>query len=87
MISYQKFVVKEIRRDKQSGCFDYNWKDYFDSILLKKEHTTLKKQKTKYVISDENVTFSWQEYAKKVLWFGRRGGKNIYTTEIMEVTM
>ena len=45
---------------------------------------SLDKKKIRYSINDKNITNSWEEYAQKILWFGRRGGNNIYTSEIQE---
>ena len=52
--------------------------------MTESQHMPVKEKKVHYILNDNNVTYSWDEYAKKILWFGRRGGKNIYTSEIME---
>ena len=35
-------------------------------------------------LKDDAVCADWPEYARKVVWYGRRGGKNLYTAEIKE---
>ena len=84
LINYQIFVLK--KPYLKIDCFygRYNWKDYFD-LLIKNRKAQLIQKDTKYVINDDKIYHSLPDYAKNVLWFGRRGGKNIYTTEIEEI--
>lgn len=84
LISYQKFVIKTIN-NKSCDCYSrYDWKEYFDSLLSGIDCEPLREKKIHYILNDDNIVLSWPEYAKKILWFGRRGGKNIYTSEIKE---
>ncbi len=87
LVSYQKFVVKTANIKTNRITTEYAWRDYFNSILTYGTRKPLKKKRTTYFFTDENSTSSWEEYSKKVLWFGRRGEKNIYTTEIQEETV
>ncbi len=84
LILYQKFVVKDI--NIETGCVNlrYDFKGYFESILYKNKYCTLKRKNVNYSVFDENPTQSWPEYAQKVLWFGRRGGSNLYTVRNSE---
>lgn len=84
LISYQKFVVKNINTKTNDFYGNYDWKTFFHLLLVDGTHLPLDNRKVHYTVVDENVTHTWDEYAKKVLWFGRRGGKNIYTSEITE---
>ncbi len=81
---YQNFVVKDVNVSEKHFEGEYDWKNYFQSILVDDIHHELEKRNVRYSVKDERVTHSWPEYAEKVLWFGRRGGKNIYTSEITE---
>lgn len=87
LISYQKFVVKDINNETCCTILNYDLKNYFDSILYHSRHIPIKKDRVKYIVYDERPTYSWAEYAEKVLWFGRRGGRNLYTTEIQKVNI
>lgn len=83
LISYQQFVIKDMGVSKKEFSANYNWKEYFSKIFVG-NHISLEKNHICYFINDYNATYSWEDYAKKVLWFGRRGGKNIYLSEITE---
>lgn len=87
LIAYQKFVIKDINNESDSIVLNYDLKHYFDSVLYQNTIVPIKEEKVKYTFFDKNPTFSWPEYAKKVLWFGRRGGRNIYTSEIQKVNI
>lgn len=82
LISYQSFVVKSVNNTNIYRTFVFDWNKYFNSLFTYGEKTPLEKVKTSYRITDDNPVYSWDDYAKKILWFGRRGGRNIYTTEI-----
>lgn len=84
LISYQKFVVKSVNNKSDRFCGSYDWKSYYSSILVESEHRPVEQKNVRYVLTDPQTVHSWDEYAKKILWYGRRGGKNIYTSEIKE---
>ncbi|MBQ7639226.1 MAG: radical SAM protein [Clostridia bacterium] len=84
MLSYQAFIVKEIGLSRSVFTGKYDWKSYFASLLLNRK-TELVERQVRYSIYDENCCASWPEYAVKVVWFGRRGGKNLYSSEIKEI--
>ncbi|MCH5197586.1 MAG: radical SAM protein [Oscillospiraceae bacterium] len=83
LLSYQAFTVKEINRPYAEFKGNYNWREYFSS-LLKNKRAELIKREVNYFVNDEFCCASWSEYAEKVVWYGRRGGKNIYSSEIKE---
>lgn len=81
LVNYQMFIIKTPKTGHRDFCGNYAWKPYFDN-LLKNKTATLTEADVHYTIDDNNPDFSLTEYAKKILWFGRRGGNNIYTKEI-----
>lgn len=84
LIGYQNFVVKTVNVKEYDYYGDYDWRRYFASLILMNKKEPLLKKKVHYRVVDSKTVFSWDEYAKKVLWFGRRGGKNIFMSEIIE---
>ncbi len=84
LIGYQNFVVKTVNVKEYNYYGDYDWRRYFASLILMNKKEPLLKKKVHYRVVDSKTVFSWDEYAKKVLWFGRRGGKNIFMSEIIE---
>lgn len=84
LIEYQAFIVKEIKRPHCEFMGHYDWKTYFSSLLQNKK-AKLVKRDIRYSVNDEFNCDSWPQYAEEVLWYGRRGGKNIYSSEIKEL--
>ena len=83
MLGYQAFMVKEIGRPHTEFAASYAWKPYFAS-LRRNRRIPLEKRAVNYVADDPLNYDTWPEYAQKVVWYGRRGGKNLYTDEIRE---
>ncbi len=83
LLRYQSFVVKTAGVTNQTFYGTRDWKSFF-SALTRSESASLKKREVQYVMEDESMNMSLEEYAQKVLWYGRRGGNNLYESEIME---
>lgn len=81
LLSFQMFVLKNPEPKELYFDSNYDFNRYCLSLRNNKK-TTLEKKKTSYSINGEISSYTLPEFAKQVLWFGRRGGKNIYTTEI-----
>ena len=84
LLAYQSFIVKTIDPPKDTFHGRYRWKPYFDS-LLRNRRADLERADVSYRIEDGQVCASWPEYARVVLWYGRRGGKYIYSSELKEI--
>ncbi len=84
LIAYQSFIVKEIGRPYITFSGSYDWRPYFRS-LQRNHAAALEKRPVRYAVTDETVCESWPEYARKIVWYGRRGGKNLYADEIKEI--
>ena len=84
MLAYQSFMVKTVGRPASSFTGNYDWRSYFLS-LRRNRRTPLVKRPVRYTVTDDLICADWPEYARKVVWYGRRGGKNLYTAEIKEM--
>lgn len=84
LIKYQNFVVKSINIKTDDYYGEYDWRNYFIPLLTTNEKTALSKKKVHFKVVYSQPVYSWAEYARKILWFGRRGGKNIFMSEITE---
>ena len=83
LLAYQSFMVKTINNRRAELRARYSWRTYFDA-LLHNEQAALVPKDVLYTIDDPQTCSSWPEYARIVLWYGRRGGKNLYTSELGE---
>lgn len=84
MLRYQSFIVKTA--DPCETVFDgeYDWRSYYLSHFLN-ESDALVRRPVKYVLAQVAAQSDWPTYAREIVWYGRRGGKNIYSEEIREM--
>ena len=58
------------------GYFGYDFYDYFKAIYAN-DYRALKKVDTKLNFNLVGVPQKFEDYAKKIVWYGRRGGQII----------
>ncbi len=80
LMSYQKNLIVTPSSNDVTDEYEYDWKSYFYNILANKE-AELQKTKTKLRFFAEAVPSDWENYAKKIIWYGRRNKKTISTVE------
>ncbi len=81
LYTYQKNVIKLPFIDKIEFTSDFDFKNYF-SAILKGKHSPLETGKCHYIIDNTVKCDSWSDYARFVIWYGRKGSRNIYLDEI-----
>ena len=82
LLSYQSFVIKTARDSVASFKGDFVWKPYYAS-LIKNESCVLEKKPVRYEITEPYCS-DWVTYAREIVWYGRRGGRFVYSSEIRE---
>ncbi len=82
LIRYQKALVKKpFDRDFRLTCV-YDFKDYFEKVYLGSE-VELQKKLCTYEVCVGKTYHSFALYAVEVVWYGRKGGTNIYQTNYL----
>lgn len=77
LLKYQKAMIRKLGVTEFTVESDYNFYDYFMSIT-KGQYSPLKKIKSLLKISSEFEINSWEDYAKMVVWFGKRHQFSMY---------
>lgn len=80
LMSYQKNLIVTPFGNDVKSTYSYDWKEYFYNILANKE-SVLEKKETALRFFAEDVPADWENYAKKIIWYGRRNKKTIRTVE------
>ena len=80
LMSYQKNTIVIPSSNNVTENYSYDWKNYFYNILANKE-ASLEKAETKLHFFAEDVPADWENYAKKIIWYGRRNKKTIRAVE------
>ena len=84
LLGYQSFIIRTVGKPAERFCGAYDWKPYHAS-LIRNEACPLEAKRVEYRVEDPGVYTDWPTYAREVVWYGRRGGRFLYTSEIREV--
>lgn len=80
LLRYQMSVVLRPMHDDYAVSFGYKFKDYFDAILCN-SYIPLEKEDVTYRFFTPFKTCDWVEYAKEIIWFGRRNGRMMFSSQ------
>lgn len=80
LIEYQKSVVLKPLTAEFEKTFSYDYKSYFDSIMLKMK-ASLKKKNITFKFYSPYTTSTWEEYAREIIWYGRRNGRMMFSSK------
>lgn len=80
MIKYQKAVVLRPQKNEFEENFKYKFRDYYNAIL-RNAHIEPEKADVKYKFSTPFATDSWPEYAKEIIWYGRRNNRMMFSSK------
>lgn len=81
LFAYQQNVVKMPFTESIDFECGYDFKDYFSNLLCGTS-AVLKKTPCRYTVPNPVKCNSWQDYARYVVWYGRKDSRNIYLDEI-----
>lgn len=79
LISFQRDMVRRPFEKYKEIKSDYDFYSYMKNFLSG-EYSRLKKKKSIVKISSRTIE-SWEDYAKYIVWFGRRDNRNLYMYE------
>lgn len=77
LLEYQKSMIRKPGVTEFTVESDFNFYDYFMTIT-KGQHSPLKKIRSRLKISSDIEINSWEDYAKMVVWFGKRHQVSMY---------
>lgn len=78
LLAYQKGVIKLPFKDSVRIELEHDLYHYF-SAIYKNTYAPIKKQKNIVFVTDNQRIDSWPDYAREIVWYGRKGNKNVYT--------
>ena len=77
LFTYQRIIIRKPFDSKKETVFNYNLPLYFENIF-EREAEPLKREKTRFEIIPKSCYTNWEEYARKIVWYGRRKEANLY---------
>jgi len=76
LLSYQKNMIVTPFGNDLTQEYSYDWKGFFDAVLANEKKELVKRNCTFRFFADD-VPDTWKQYAKKIIWYGRRNKKTI----------
>ena len=80
LFRYQMAVVLRPQHNDYALNFSYKFKEYFDAILCN-SYIPLEKEDIIYRFFTPFDTPDWVEYAKEIIWYGRRNGRMMFSSQ------
>ncbi|HZJ78734.1 MAG TPA: radical SAM protein [Clostridia bacterium] len=78
IMKYQKNIIVQPGKNNFSFGLKYDLYNYYSNALANNP-ISLKEQKCKVIITNPAVPDNWKEFARVVMWHGRRNGKTMHT--------
>ncbi len=75
LLAYQKAVLRRPNEEFSECITEYNFHDYFRNIYINR-YSAPQKGSFKTVFRDSNPVNSWEEFGKRVVWYGKMGSKS-----------
>lgn len=72
LFRYEKTALKYPGKNNFAVDFNYNWHEYFTSIL-EDGYVPFIKKKNRVTVENEMVADNWKDYAIQSTWFGKNG--------------
>ncbi len=85
LLSYQDAVVLNPCKTDFSRSFKYNFKEYFDAVL-RNSYTPLSDGNREYHFSSPFNVDNWVDYAKEIIWYGRRNNRMMFYSKPNSIT-
>lgn len=80
LMQYQRAVLRKPAPREETVTFDWDFREFFDAVLKGKK-ACLQKRKTVLQFSPKMQFSTVAEYAKQVVWFGRRRGASMLSAD------
>lgn len=77
LMRYQKSIVKMPGVKERTVFFHYDFASYFKNIYTNSP-IALEQKNNRITFRDRKMPDNWKDYSKFVIWFGRKGEKNLY---------
>lgn len=78
LLAYQKAIVKNPHHKRTELTLHDDFPAYFRNAYSNR-HAPLEQRNMRILIDEPDIPSDYREFAKKIVWFGRKGGQNIVT--------
>lgn len=81
LLLYQRNMIKVPNKVETIFKTAYDFHSFFENKFIGKDDKLAKRKCTITVWDDKKIS-SWEDYARFVVWYGRKDSKNIYTNSV-----
>lgn len=81
LMMYQRNLIVVPHRNDIRLSFDHNWALFYKNVLSNSPPFDLKNENCTFRFYADNVPDNWEDYARKIIWYGRRNKKTIRFVE------
>ena len=88
ILLYQKSVILRPGHNHEKISVRFSWRTYFN-LIFENQYSPLQKRRTEYRFDSPFDTNTWPEYARRIVWYGRRNARTMYSSypnNIVELT-
>jgi len=82
LLIYQRNIIKRPGKIDMEYTVNYNFHEYFTG-KFRSSDVKLTRHKATVKISNGDMISSWEDYARKVVWYGRKESKNICQVSVI----
>ena len=80
LLSYQKQMVKVPGRGSFSVDLQYDFPNFVSHMIVN-DPIALEQKNLRVEVDDMHIPNDWVNFAKEVVWYGRKGGKTLFANE------
>ncbi|MCH5197578.1 MAG: B12-binding domain-containing radical SAM protein [Oscillospiraceae bacterium] len=85
LLCYQRSVILHPDNNSEEIMLHFAWRDYFNAIM-ENTYIPLQKRDVMYRFQSPFNVESWPEYAKQIVWYGRRNSRMLYSSSPNTIT-
>lgn len=86
LITYQTEIIRQPGKNEMELELEYDFYHYFRNIYMR-DPESLKKVKNVLHIKMEKTVTDWEQYAKEIIWYGKRRSATLATNDRETVTV
>lgn len=86
LLKYQKFIIRLPQVNLKCSDFSFDFFNYFNQIYCG-SYSSLEEKKCRIKIDTDITVSFWEEYAMRIVLFGKRRGETLYTNEKKSITV
>ncbi len=86
LLTYQTEILRQPDKNELHLPLEYDFYNYFRNIYMREYKPLEKKKNILHIKMEKNIT-AWDEYAREIIWYGKRRSATLATNDRESVTI